>query len=224
MKKLTLVVLMCMLMVLSTLLVACGHEHTFSDEWAKDETNHWHAATCEHKDEVSNKAAHSFGTGDKCTVCGYEKSNTPPTGDEGGENTPPSEEDEQNRPVYTGMTVSNAIATPARFAANALAYSENDDMGIQTLADEEYRAGKNEDVYITIHFDNPKNFEIMSFTINEEKFSSYMFQPGSDMENIIIKENIGNADLNVEYTIDAIKYVDGEDIKDVKIGGNQTID
>ena len=27
------------------------HEHTFSAEWSKDETYHWHAATCEHAEE-----------------------------------------------------------------------------------------------------------------------------------------------------------------------------
>lgn len=42
---------------------SCGHEHTFASEWSKDETNHWHAATCEHKEEVSDKAAHSWDAG-----------------------------------------------------------------------------------------------------------------------------------------------------------------
>ena len=37
------------------------HKHKFSEEWAKDETNHWHAATCGHTTEVSEKAEHSFG-------------------------------------------------------------------------------------------------------------------------------------------------------------------
>ena len=64
------------------------HEHTYSTEWSKDATSHWHAATCEHTSEVSDKAAHTFGegvvtkeateteTGIKtytCTVCKYEK-------------------------------------------------------------------------------------------------------------------------------------------------------
>ena len=62
------------------------HEHTFSDSWSKNETHHWHAATCEHTTEVSGKAEHTFGDwsvtteateeaeGSKertCTVCGY---------------------------------------------------------------------------------------------------------------------------------------------------------
>ena len=62
------------------------HEHTFAEDWTSDATHHWHAVTCEHKTEVSGKAAHSFGdwtttkeateevegTREKsCTVCGY---------------------------------------------------------------------------------------------------------------------------------------------------------
>lgn len=37
------------------------HTHTFSEKWASDGENHWHAATCEHKTEISDKAAHIFG-------------------------------------------------------------------------------------------------------------------------------------------------------------------
>lgn len=46
------------------------HTHTFAAEWTSDETNHWHKATCEHKDEKSGLAAHTFN-GTECTVCGY---------------------------------------------------------------------------------------------------------------------------------------------------------
>ncbi len=62
------------------------HSHTYSDEWAFDETHHWHAATCEHTAEVSDKAEHIFGEwivdeeatyyvdGQRhhvCSVCGF---------------------------------------------------------------------------------------------------------------------------------------------------------
>ncbi len=86
-----------------------------------------------------------------------------------------------------------------------------------------YYAELGEDIFITIHIDNPDNFEIMSFTLNGEKYSSYMFEYGSDMENIILKRNVGYVTGIVEYTIDAIKYVDGTEIKDVKIGGDKTV-
>lgn len=34
------------------------HKHTFSAAWEKDETDHWHKATCGHDTEVSGKAEH----------------------------------------------------------------------------------------------------------------------------------------------------------------------
>lgn len=86
-----------------------------------------------------------------------------------------------------------------------------------------YYAQPNEDIYITIHIDNPDNFEILSFTLNGKKYSSYMFEDGSDMENLILKVNVGDVEGIVEYTIDAIKYVDGTDIKDVRMEGDKTV-
>lgn len=50
-------------------LVACKHEHTFSESWSYDEVQHWHEATCEHSDEVSDKADHDFDENNICTVC-----------------------------------------------------------------------------------------------------------------------------------------------------------
>lgn len=61
------------------LLTGCGeHEHTFSKEWSKDESYHWHDSTCEHKIK-HNKSEHTFGDVEivdgvetqTCTVCGY---------------------------------------------------------------------------------------------------------------------------------------------------------
>lgn len=48
-----------------------GHQHTFADTWEHDETNHWHPATCEHKDQKQGVAPHEFGTDDVCDVCNY---------------------------------------------------------------------------------------------------------------------------------------------------------
>ena len=62
------------------------HEHSFSKDWTSNATEHWHAATCGHAEEVSDKTAHTFGEwkttveateeaeGSKersCSVCGY---------------------------------------------------------------------------------------------------------------------------------------------------------
>ena len=86
-----------------------------------------------------------------------------------------------------------------------------------------YYAEPNQDIYINIHIDNPDNFEIMSFTLNGKKYSTYMFEEGSDMETIVLKYNVGEGAGIVEYTIDAIKYIDGTEIKDVIIDGNKTV-
>lgn len=86
-----------------------------------------------------------------------------------------------------------------------------------------YYAEKNEDVLVTIKLSNPDEFEIMSFTLNDKKYSSYMFEDGSDMENIILKVNSGNVVGISDYTIDAIKYVDGTEIKDVIMEGDKTV-
>ena len=77
------------LTITALLISSCGeHQHTFSNEWSYDETNHWHAATCEHKDLKSDEAPHTFSdwtidvqptettSGHKyrdCTVCSYKQ-------------------------------------------------------------------------------------------------------------------------------------------------------
>ena len=46
-------------------------DHTYSEEWTKDETYHWHVATCEHTTEISGKENHSYDSTGTC-VCGKE--------------------------------------------------------------------------------------------------------------------------------------------------------
>ncbi len=62
------------------------HVHTYSDSWSSDETHHWHAATCEHSNQVSDKQEHVWNAGEFtaptetqngaikyiCLVCEYE--------------------------------------------------------------------------------------------------------------------------------------------------------
>lgn len=68
-----LTILLLVVALLTSVLVACDtHEHTFDETWSSDATHHWHAATCEHTDEVSDKQAHKDDNGDfLCDVCGY---------------------------------------------------------------------------------------------------------------------------------------------------------
>lgn len=98
-----------------------------------------------------------------------------------------------------------------------------DSLKVEGAAEKIYYAKPNQDIYITVHVSNPDNFEILSFTLNGKVYSSYMFEDGSDMENLILKYNVGDAEGVVEYTIDAIKYVDGTEIKDVVMEGDKTV-
>ncbi len=98
-----------------------------------------------------------------------------------------------------------------------------DSLVVEGTAEKIYYAQPNQDIYITVHVSNPDNFEILSFTLNGKVYSSYMFEDGSDMENLILKYNVGDVEGMVEYTIDAIKYVDGTEIKDVVMAGDKTV-
>ena len=86
-----------------------------------------------------------------------------------------------------------------------------------------YYARANEDIYITVHVDNPDNFVILQFTLNGKVYNSYMFEDGSDMENLILKYNVGDLLGLTEFTLDNIKYLDDGDYKDVRLEGDTTV-
>lgn len=74
-------VLLSVVLILALACTACGNknnnnedcEHTYSDKWSSNSTEHWHAATCEHAELKSDVAAHTDADQDgKCDVCGYE--------------------------------------------------------------------------------------------------------------------------------------------------------
>ncbi len=154
-------------------------------------------------------------------------------------------------PIYQGMTVSNELpmleTAQMPFASLVLSNSKHvygnqkvdkekpfgnsnkpikdaisDSLEVQGSA-EGYFAKPNEDIYITVHVSNPDDFEILSFTLNGVKYSNYMFEKGSDLENLILKVNVGDVEGEISYTIDAIKYVDGTEIKDVRMEGDDTV-
>lgn len=80
---------------------------------------------------------------------------------------------------------------------------------------------------IYIYIDNPDNFEITSFTLNDTECSSDMYEKGSSMQIISINPTIvthGNIlSISFAFTIGDIKYLDGDEIKDVVIGGDTTV-
>ena len=64
--------------------------HSYSSEWSKDETHHWHQAICSHTSEISDKSVHDWNSGEilenatyskvgkirvTCTTCTYSKIN-----------------------------------------------------------------------------------------------------------------------------------------------------
>ncbi|MBQ7829990.1 MAG: leucine-rich repeat domain-containing protein [Clostridia bacterium] len=152
-------------------------------------------------------------------------------------------------PVYQGMTVSNEAPPPAAETASNRPFTSNrtlsllgkhsgkeeqktrrpvvdivkDSLTVDAESEYLYYAKPGEDIYITVHINNPGEFEILSFTLNGVKYSTYMFEEGSDLENLVLKVNVGDAEGVVEYTIDAIKYVDGTKIKDVLMEGDKTV-
>lgn len=69
--------------------VTKGHTHTYATDWSYDDDYHWLEATCEHIDEIKDKAEHEWDNGTviteatenstglisyKCIICEHEKS------------------------------------------------------------------------------------------------------------------------------------------------------
>jgi len=158
---------------------------------------------------------------------------------------PPSD---KQVPIYQGMTVSNEAPVaqmasnarvnltlfPPMFGAIGARFGTSSIPGTSTtpkpdkvtpeISGGPYYAQPNEDIYIYVHISNPDGFEILSFTLNGVKYSTYMFEAGSNLETLILKYNVGEKEGVQQYTIDAIKYVDGEQIKDVRMEGERTIE
>ncbi|MBQ9797919.1 MAG: M23 family metallopeptidase [Clostridia bacterium] len=153
----------------------------------------------------------------------------------------------QQIPVYEGMSISNTspltqtakgmvphgsiktetlsatVGVPS-FARSSLTDKVLKDHPAATGTNRSlYYANPNEDIYVSVHIDNPRQFEILSFTLNGVKYQSFMFEEGSDSETLVLKLNVGEIVGMTEYTIDAIKYVDGTEIKDVRMEGERTV-
>ncbi len=97
---------------------------------------------------------------------------------------------------------------------------------LDVIADDEvkYFVSPGETFIIEIQLSNPKNFEIQSFTLNGQKYADYMFKEGSTMETLRLEVTAPKDSGYTEYTIDAIKYIDGTQIKDVDMSsGNKTV-
>ncbi len=104
-KFLTIILALVMSVSMATFLVACNdgeHTHTYATDWTSDGTHHWHAATCEHASEISEKAEHNWGIDGKCTICQKVKPN-----DGGGNNS--GDDDQQTTHFTQATTIAGAI-------------------------------------------------------------------------------------------------------------------
>ncbi len=101
-----------------------------------------------------------------------------------------------------------------------------DIVSLDIISDDEikYYVEPGETFIIEVHISNPDNFEIQSFTLNGTKYANYMFKEGSTMELLLLEVTAPKTSGYTEYTIDAIKYIDGTEIKDVDMSeGNKSI-
>ena len=94
---------------------------------------------------------------------------------------------------------------------------------VETDDEVKYYVQPKETFTVEIHLSNPNQYEIQSFTLNGKKYSNYMFKDGSTMDLLLLETTAPSTPGYYEYTIDAIKYIDGTEIKDVKMSGDKTI-
>lgn len=143
-------------------------------------------------------------------------------------------------PVYRGLSVSqsNLSYNNSTYNRNTTSYKsrikhddeiEND---IESLANISVPSNETSTYYIEpektfiveVHLSNPNDFEIQSFTLNGKKYANYMFKEGSTMELILLEITAPSLSGYYDYTIDAIKYIDGSRIKDVDMSyGNKSV-
>lgn len=94
---------------------------------------------------------------------------------------------------------------------------------IYESSETEYFVKPGDPFIVEVHLSNPYDFEIQSFTLNGKKYSNYMFERGSTMELLRLEVIAPEEPGLVDYTIDAIKYIEGTEIKDVRMSGEKTI-
>ena len=142
------------------------------------------------------------------------------------------EAQEKAVPVYQGMEIIKETASPLsliRFQFPFLVDFEVDtntfESDFDVLKEEDIQSfvDLNETFFVSVKLANPDNFVILSFTLNGVFYQSFQFEDGSNSETLILEVAAGDIPGLKEYTIDAIKYIDGTNIKDVFMQGDKTI-
>ncbi len=95
---------------------------------------------------------------------------------------------------------------------------------VESEKEVKYYVEPGETFIIAVHISNPEDYEIQSFTLNGKKYVNYMFKEGSTMETLLLEVTAPETPGYMEYTIDAIKYIDGTEIKDIDMSsGDKSI-
>ncbi len=152
----------------------------------------------------------------------------------------------KTEPAYQGMTISRNVnissASTNGVATTASDVNDEDNdftveqdgeivedmeeiITIEVITDDEvkYYVNPGESFVVQVHISNPDSYEIQSFTLNGKKYANYMFMQGSTMELLLLEVTAPTTSGYMDLTIDAIKYIDGTEIKDVRMDGSQTI-
>lgn len=149
----------------------------------------------------------------------------------------------RNTPIYKGMRADDyqtyldsrettKLSTLSHGMRSNLAFKklnatfENeiiDDIGVVLQEGISLYANPKEEIVVTVQIDNPKSFEILSFTLNGRLYQSYEFLEGSNSTQILVKFTCHDDSGIQMVTIDAIKYVNDTTIRNVRFGADRII-
>ena len=136
--------------------------------------------------------------------------------------------EEKIAPIYQGITFTSNEGNVAKQGLAALERDDiedsiENDFGVLTGEEIEYYASKGEKCYISLNFYNPSQYEILSFILNGIKYQSFQFREDSTSDKINVSLTMPDKSGINEYKIEGIKYIDGDDIKDCRMDGRQSI-
>jgi hypothetical protein len=119
-------------------------------------------------------------------------------------------------PIYAGMSAGKTAnikeVNLTRASVGFVAYAE------EIYAD--YTATVGDTIYITVHIDNPSEYEIISLKLNGVKYvgNYQQFEPGTNAENLIIKLNVGEIPQTLTFVVSDIKWINGTTIEERDVG------
>ena len=86
-----------------------------------------------------------------------------------------------------------------------------------------YYTKPNDIITLAIYLDNPKQYEILSFSLSNYKYQSYEFKEGSNSEIIYIDLKVGSTPGVDSVYINELKYIKNNKIKNGKYKGDRNI-